>query len=61
MKCLGVHLVENCVRVNRLVKCVIDSVSKVLIFQALPRIYHRSHRWFGKSEEQTDMSNNIWP
>ena len=53
MKHLGVHLLENCVRVNRMVKCAIDSVSKVLIYQAHPRIYHRSHWCFGKSEKQT--------
>jgi len=61
MKRLGLHHLENYVRVNRPVICAIDSVSKVLICQAHPRIYHRSHGWFGKSEERTDMSDNSWP
>jgi hypothetical protein len=59
MKRLGLHHLENCFRVNRLVIYAVDSVSKVLICQAHPRIYRRSHGWFGKSEEQTDMSNNL--
>jgi hypothetical protein len=54
MKHWGLHHLENCVRVCRLVKCATDSVSEVLIGQAHPIIYHRSHQWFGKSEEQTD-------